>query len=525
MSAIAATPIAIAAPVDRVTVFEDRAQVTRTGRVRLAAGRHILCVSRVTPLVVDRTLRARCRTSDGAAADVRLVDLRVKREATVAATRPELPQALQQKLDALRDFRDAELRAVRLAEAEGETLRTARANLLQAACRQAGRGLDRRESWAAGLARITAELERNAEELERRAAAAENLGEQERRLLERLALAAEPSICYFATLLATVECAADGEHEIAWEYLVPCAAWRPSHQAELSDGKLHWRIGGTVWQHTGELWDKAALRLSTERPALGAEVPLLDEDLLRLRPRTDREKQAIEVTTRDEAIEVVAPGLEPGRTTGAMPGVDDGGETRVFELAHPVTIPSDGRAHLVELGSFEAAPEVDLLCVPEAAPAVLLRSQQPNAGAWPLLAGPVRLVRNGVFSGHGQTELVAPGERFALGWGSIDDLQVARRTGEHTEETALTRRTRRSVWVDVFLSNLGQTPQRVTVLERIPVSEVEQVKISLDAEESSAGWRADEHGHVRLTVDLAPTAHAQLRLRYAVDAHRKVVWR
>ena len=55
---MSATSQTIDAPVRAVTVFEDRAQVQRGAMVRLPRGRHQLQIAEVTPLVVDRTLRA-----------------------------------------------------------------------------------------------------------------------------------------------------------------------------------------------------------------------------------------------------------------------------------------------------------------------------------------------------------------------------------------------------------------------------------------------------------------------------------
>ena len=84
-------PQNVDAPVARVTVMEDRAQVRRRGRVELAAGQHLLRVAKVTPLAVDRTLRAGV-SSNGAA---RLLDVRIRRETTVRASAPELERVFE----------------------------------------------------------------------------------------------------------------------------------------------------------------------------------------------------------------------------------------------------------------------------------------------------------------------------------------------------------------------------------------------------------------------------------------------
>jgi uncharacterized protein (TIGR02231 family) len=527
------------APVRRVTVMEDRAQVVRCTTVHLPAGRHLVRVERVSPLVVDRTLRARLEGPSDAGVGAgeqqpagRLVDLGAERSSTVEQTLPGRVQELKEKLDTLERARAAHQHGLDLSGSEHQAISRSRTCLLEHISRQAGRGLDGETAWSAGIERLEQQLEQVEQHCLEGAFEAEDLDDRLIRLGQRLWAAMQPTVHYWAALRAEVEIEREGDYTVAWEYLVPCALWRPSHQAELlqgpegaADQALRWTTFGTVWQNTGEPWDEIELRLSTERPTLGAELPLLEEDLLRLRPKSDQERRVIEVGSRDEEINVIAPGLDDVRRTSVVPGVDDGGEVRVFTVEDPVTIPPDGRAHLVQVGAFEAETRLDLVCFPELSEAVLLRSQQANAGAVPLLAGPVRLIRDGGFMGRVQVPFVAAAASFALGWGSIDELQVARRTGQHSEETTLSRRTIHKVWTEVYLSNTGRSPQRLTVTERVPVSEIEEVVVKLDREGLTAGYVESSEGHLTWEVTLAAAACQELKLAYSVDAHRKVVWR
>jgi len=507
------------APVRRVTVLEDRAQVQRSARLSLKAGRHLLEVERVTPLAVDRSLRGGLDGPSG-----RLVDLGLRRTSTVAATRPWLQQELELRREQFRREMLTHQNELELAQGERGRLRQVRGFVLQHICQQAGRGVERSEEWRRDLAQVEQELRLTMEREEGSRQAVEDVQQRMDRLGERLSAALTPTVCYWATLRAVVDVESAGEYEVSWEYLVPCALWRPAHQAELQGEMLCWSLLGTVWQNTGEDWREVELRLSTERPTLGAELPLLEEDLLKLRPKSDEEKRTIEVSSREEEIEAISPGMDAEARVGVVPGVDDGGEVRVFELARSVSIPSDGRAHLVTLDSFESETRLDRVCFPELAESVLLRSQQRNSAAKPLLAGPVRLIQNGGFTGRTQIPFVAPGEPFALGWGSQDELQVVRRSGQSREEKTLTRRVCHNIWTKVYLSNTGATPRQVTVMERIPVSEVEQVQITL-SKETTEGHRRTGDGHLVWELSLEAGTQREIHLQYQVDTHRKVVWR
>src|SRR5438445_146727 len=79
-------PDALFLPVTAVTCLEDRAQIERTGAVQLAAGVQRLRIGPVTPLTVDRSLRAEIvSAAEGADAGARVVDARVVRTYTPPA--------------------------------------------------------------------------------------------------------------------------------------------------------------------------------------------------------------------------------------------------------------------------------------------------------------------------------------------------------------------------------------------------------------------------------------------------------
>lgn len=524
------------APVWRVTALEDRALVQRRAHVELPAGSHLLRVDDVTPLLVDRSLRGSVRAAEGATFEGRLLEVQALREATLEQTRPA---ALAELLDANRSLRAQQAQEQAKSDAlraERAALSETREALLEHLAHEAGRGLARTEQWTAALDALEKQRSAREEALEAVEETLRTLQRTQAQLAERLVAARTPREHYRATLLARIELAAPARIELAWDYLVPCALWRPAHRAELEvdgakqDGatpsaRLRWTLLGTVWQRTGEPWQEIELALSTERAALGGELPLLDDDDLTLRPKTDTERQQIEVSARDETIAVLTPGVDEAVAASALPGVDDGGEVRLFELPGKVTIPPDGRAHQVELSHFETDAELDALCLPELVAAVLWRSQQRNAGERPLLAGPVHLLRDGGYLGLGQIGFVASGERFALGWGSNDELAVVRQAGRVKEKTSLTGRTSHRGWARIFISNTATEARTLTLEERIPVSELEEVQIRLRGEDTSPGYQLDDDGHLSWRLTLAPGEGRQVELNYLVEAHRKVVWR
>ena len=517
-------PKELSAPVVEVVVMEDRAQVTRRATVSLDAGVQTVRVPALTPLLADRTISCRVRAveADDAAADTepaRLLDVQVHRGYRVRQKRPEAEQRITADLEALAEEYRAHFD-------DGQAMLHE-----HGVVKRVGSGLVRRlqdrlavgrqtETWTDALDAVfsrRAEMEEQILSLQ--------YDQDDRRLrFERLvderAEAVEPMPEYRAELITELQVERPGRFELSWDYQVPCALWRPSYRAEWRAGvdgeapSVRWESSGTVWQNTGEPWDGVNLSFSTARPTLGADLPLLEDDVLRTRDKSAYERQVIEVQSRDQAV-AHTDDLPEQQRSDTPPGLDDGGEARVYQVPEPTTVPSDGRPHTVPFDRWTGAADTDQVCLPEQQLFVFVRSVQNNASDMPLLAGPVTLVRHGQYVGRSEIAYVAPGDRFALSWGSEDGLVVLRYVTRDQEQTTLTKTRLDTFQVEVYLVNHTGTPQELQLSERIPVSEIEKVKVELLNKATTPGYTVDDQGLVSWAITLAPGQE-----RRTVSAHR-----
>ena len=521
-------PVEVEAPVASVVVMEDRAQVTRRAILELERGRHVLCINPVTPLASDRSLRCRIspawEEADEAAA-ARVLDLQMVRSYVVRPRRPEQERKLTAAMEELaREYQtvlDRDLALFHQRHLVGQAS--------MALARQIQDWLvvgPYDEQWPGEIEQLNSRRV----ELEQQILA--DVWQQDDRRLRRDRLAQQrreilqPVSEYNAELTTEVRVEQAGQYRLVWEYQVPCAVWRPSYTARLmEEGKkssIQWQSAGMVWQRTGEDWQGVRITFSTDRPTLGADLPLLDDDVLATREKTRHEKDVIEVTSRDRAIARTTTVDEQQSDT--PPGLDDGGEVRSYAAPEPVDIPSDGRPHRVTFETWEAEVEAGLVCLPERARFVFLRSMQPNESALPLLAGPVSLIRGGGFIGRSQIAYVAPGERFSLSWGSEDGLVVLRHVVREREKTTLLKHSKQTFNVEVYLANHTQASQTVRLTERLPISEIEQVKVTLSDEHTSSGFEQDDQGLFTWDLEMEPGAEQQVLLTFQVAMPPNVHW-
>jgi len=511
--------------IQSVLVMEDRAQVTRTGSATLKSGHNTLVVWPVTPLVADRTLRCRVLADSVAGDPPRVLDLQVKRRYLVKTARPEkereITSVIEKLVDEYLEIHDLMQAGFHQHGLIGPAI-TGQAN--QIGERLVVGPFD--QKWPQEIQKLFAQRI----DLEERLLAKQN--KQDDRLerlarLEQERLQALQQVSeYQAGLVTEVWVPADGIYKVEWEYQVPCALWRPEYTAELEEGeqsRVKWQSTGSVWQATGEDWPNIELSFSTARPTLGAELPLLEDEELSMRPKTDQEKKTIEVTSLDQTIETTS-SVPDEKRSDTPPGLDDGGEARTYKVSEKVEVPSDGRPHRIQFESWAEKTDCDLLCLPEKAEFVFLRSVQNNPSGMPLLAGPVTLIKNGGYVGRSKIAYVASQEPFSLSWGSEDGLTVLRDVTREYDQTGLRKRKHYDYKVVVYLANFSGQECSLQLTERVPVSEIKQVEIEIDQKKTTPGFKKDDQGLISWDLVLTAGAEKRVEIFFKVVMPKNVIW-
>ncbi len=513
------TKLMLDAGVKEVTLMEDRARVIRRGTVRIKAGVTAISVQGVSPLISDKTLVGRA-ISDQVAEVVTVSVVREHREIT------ELPEndperirknlnSITRKIQAIGELRtQAKQKLVMLNELEDKAL-------AEMAYDTSWSSADP-ESWKKDLVNIGEKVNEVHGSMRNWVRDVENLDLEQHELERQLAVASSVTREYNYRIEAIVKSTSGGECTLDFEYVVPSACWRPSHVATLKSKKLELRAEGCVWQNTGEDWSGVRLWFSTQRPSLGLEPPSLGEDLLRVQ----RKPEQIIVEMREQVIEDAGLGQADGSKTAGdqdMPGIDDGGEIINLRSASPADIPSDGRPYHVEIYTFDTPTEGSLVCMPELTQAVIFKSLQVNISKYPLLAGPVNLIRNSGKVGSTVISYIAPGEAFDLGWGPDPELRVKRwQVDSEVDSKALSTWEEIRKTTHIRLSNIGNETKIIVLKERIPVSEIDAVEIRYDRAGATEKVQPDENGFLEWQVKIEPFGRAHYEFAYLLRKKKAV---
>lgn len=521
------------APITAVTVYPDRALVTRTARVDLAAGPAEIVVEGLPGALVDASVRATGR----GAIPVRLTGVDVSRE-HLARPDDTRVRALEAEIRSLGDA-DRRLRD------EIQAVQSLRGYLqsVQARATEPPKEVQTHRIDVEGIRGVYAFLAESLTGVSKRQrdaeAARRDLQERLQKLQRELSEVRAPAAELRKTVSVSLEAARPGAFELQIAYMVPGAAWKPAYEtrALLDTGEVELTYGARVAQQTGEAWEGVALALSTARPAVGAHAPGLDPWVVRLAasPRSAAKAAEVERESLAGAVRAqVAPGPPPGDGPDAKDGgagrtlqeqavaatadVVAGGPSVVFKIARPAHVPNDRREHKTTVAVERFKAEFSFLAVPRRSPFAYLVARVKPGGDLPLLAGPVEVFREGDYIGRSRIDAVAPRQGFNLHLGVDEGIAVRREevVRERGEGGVFGKSQRTRFAYEIVVENFKRTAETITVMDQVPVAQDQDIEVG-SVRLSQEPTERTEQGILKWTLKLAPQEKKLIRVEFTVS--------
>ncbi len=514
-----------------VTIFPDRARVTRAGQAALAAGLQRLEVGNLPLSLLPDSVRA----SGKGTARAKLLGVSTRLDHftdTPAPVTRELEQQIQAREEAEADLAaragvlEKEQKHLDDLAAQSETFARGlalrgRTTDEQAALFDFVRGRSRAlQVELLGLAR---ERRENAKELDRL-----------RREL-KAQQSARPRQRY--TAVVELEVSVAGDFGLDLTYVVMGASWQPLYDLRLVDQEVDLTYLAQVAQNTGEDWPNVALTLSTARPSLALEIPELSPWFVRPRP------PEVPVMRKARGPMMFAAQVAPTPSPSAMimdrakseapeplpekelavdsAAVSEAGASLTYRLAGAADVPGNNEPRKVTVAVLKLKPDFTYVTAPKLEPVCYRRAELKNESVYSLLPGPLQLFEGDEYLGATALEFVAPGQTFELALGADERLRVEREMVAREVDKAfiLGDRRRLRYAFEIELENLRDSRQTVLVRDQIPVSRDEQIKVKLDA----ADPKPTEHSELNVLewkVVLDPGAKRTLRFDFTIEHPR-----
>jgi uncharacterized protein (TIGR02231 family) len=522
-----------------VTIYPDRAQVTRAGEARLAApGEHVLRIGGL-PLGIEReSLRATGRGPTG----TRILGVEQATEMHPAAPEETL-RRMREEIERLE-------REVSLLDDRVATLDEQHSWL-----KQLGEQTARSLAW--GMARGTSKpsdvgtfFAYASDEAQRLSAAKLDMQRQRAQLQRDLdarrreyAMVGGGRRPDRLAALVRIELATPGAVRIELSYLIGGAEWHPRYDArvDVAARQVHLAQQALVSQRTGEDWSQVALALSTARPSAAVRLPD-DPDpwylelykpaplpppmpvpaprTMAMRAKGGAQNAADGVMFQSmPMLAASAAPMEEVDVEHAAAEVERSGTAQLFRLPGQIDVPSDGAPHILGIGAHDLPARLDYVAEPVVAAGAHLRAMATNGSGRVLLPGELHVFQVGTagdeYVGRTHLELTPENAELPLYLGVDDNMAVKRELIQRdTDKGNLLQRGIRKATLGyrVTLTNHTGAAQRVVLKDRLPVPRNERIKLT------------------NVEIHPQPTSRTGLEqltwdLQLAPDEERRIEWR
>lgn len=505
----------ISSSISEVTVYSDRARVTRSAVTDVAAGSSVLEFIGL-PVGLDvGSLEVIGKSSN--ALTIEGIDLR--EEFLAASTNPRV-QEVEQQLRRLTEQKNA-------LTAQKTVLNEKRLFFSNLSA-----GLGKMEKGPLSLNEIRQLYAYYGEEISKLSESLLAGERDERRLdleidrtqreLKKLQSAANKSQ---KKVFVNVKVSAATKAEFVIRYVIEGASWTPSYDARFdSTGeKVELRYNAEVHQQTGEDWSNVGMVLSTAQPAKTGRMPELSplivdyrsEELPPLPPAPApttlalRASKAYAAAAQKDALE---------KMEISQSKIEQTGLSVSYRVGLKVTIPSDGELHRTSVAVLPLEGKPEYVTTPKLDSGVFLKLHLTNGSDNPLLPGSVSVFREGEFVGTVPMQWVQPGAEFDLYAGRGNAIKVGRKelVNKRSESGMINRKLMEERQYQISAQNFSSTPIKLSISDQLPVSRNVEIVVNQSNFSSQPATTDKDSGKVTWSIDLNPKEKKVIEFGYSV---------
>ena len=513
--------------ISEVTVYTDRALVTRRGTVSLTGNERELTLASLPATLETESVRA---TGSGTVA-VRLLGVRSE---TVFSSEPvvdrtaELTQQIQELEIQKREINDKiATRNIQLKFIQGLSEKSV--GFLSSSIAKQQTGLNETGELlnflGSNYKKYLSAIAQH--EIQRR-----ELDKQIQALQQQLRQVQTPHFQQSFNIIVAIEPSGSGNFELEVSYVVTRALWTPLYDLRVNTttNQINLNYLAEVNQNTGEDWTEIALTLSTAKPGMGSLPPKLEPwyidtfhppvkfreiaPAIAYRSAYTKEEES---ASRSIEYALAASEPEPIEAETATAQVSREGGTVSFQVGGNTNIPSDGTPHKVTIFSDNYPSQPKYIAVPRLVSFAYLQAivTNPMTGAT-LLVGQANIFRDNTFVGTLELENISPGQEFKLNLGIDEGLKIERELVERQVDKKLISNQRRTSYAyRLNVTNLKQVQVHLTLKEQLPVSRNEQIKVRSTL--TNPKIPPGEMGILEWEISLPPQAKQELYYQFVVE--------
>uniref|UniRef100_A0A5K3EL61 DUF4140 domain-containing protein n=1 Tax=Mesocestoides corti TaxID=53468 RepID=A0A5K3EL61_MESCO len=200
--------------------------------------------------------------------------------------------------------------------------------------------------------------------------------------------------------------------------------------------------------------------------------------------------------------------------------------TVVFEVPRPpAVVPCNTEEVRVTVGLIDLQPTYDYVTVPKRSLSAFLKAHVKNTSNFYILPGQTNIYSDNTFIGKSELGAVAPGEDLTCDLGAESGIEVAYRPMFKSKENASGQKVSVSFKQVIDVRNTFQRPVRVMVVDQLPSSGEDKIKVNLiepniknpDKYDKKKPIRMNKSHNIEWDLDLHAGESKEIVLRYTVE--------
>ncbi|XP_076467163.1 protein F37C4.5-like isoform X3 [Babylonia areolata] len=332
--------------------------------------------------------------------------------------------------------------------------------------------------------------------------------------------------------IIVVDCKESCKVSLLVSYVTSSASWKPSYDIRMysAEDMLKITYYGQIKQSTGEDWSDAKLYLSTAMPSIGGEIPELftaELNLYKQRPSWMTHPEMNLVSTPPKKGDVPYEPFDFSHQAARVL-VGEGMATTMYEIQRRSTIPSDGIEHKVTVGLISIQPRIHYACIPQLVPHAFMLAKVINSSPFTFLSGDTSIFLDNTFVGKASMKDVYPMEEFDCSLGVDPAVKVTYKPQKKFQASSgilskVVSTTREQV---IEVKNTHDFPVHIVLQDQLPRSTDERIKVNLlepqidlkhPERSRDKGAILNKSNNIEWTIDIQAQGSTEIVLKYTVE--------
>ena len=313
--------------------------------------------------------------------------------------------------------------------------------------------------------------------------------------------------------------------EMDVNYVVNNAGWHPVYDLRAINTKnpVQLNYKANVYQNTGEEWKNAKLKLSTANPSLGGLKPELFAWYLNFyQPPIRIRGVSSDVSKRSNApeamageAEIVEDKMEISQSTSDFVTTVQTSLNTEFEIGLPYTVLSATKPTLVDVRNYEMKADYEYAVAPKLDQDAFLLAKATGWEEFSLLPGEANVFFEGTFVGKSYIDPNNIKDTLSVSLGRDKRIVVKReKLKDFTTRKAIGANQRDSYAWEVSVRNTKNEAVKITVEDQVPVSQNSQIEVTV-SDVSGARYNK-ETGKLIWNMVLQPNETKKVVFKYEV---------